>query len=106
MKSMRNPCVHTTNIRTPSFGRLQRLRSLRPCLSCQAAPDTAKEDAPASAEGDSPEFGRQTYKPETYNEMLEDASKAMVRALDAGVHRMEIEFPAVPTTDCAPPLVS
>jgi hypothetical protein len=74
---------------------------LRPVSLCRAAPETAQEDASSQAPADSPEYGRQTYKPETYNELLGDAANAMVRALGAGVTRMEVEFPAVPTTDCA-----
>lgn len=76
------------------------LRSVRPC---RAAPETAQDDAAAKSPEESPEFGRQTYKPATYNELISDAANAMVRALDAGTTRMEVEFPAVPTTDCALP---
>ena len=102
----RSPCVHRSNVRAALFERqFQKtpkvLRAVRPC---RAAPEATQEDAASNVTAGQPEYGRQTYKPETYNEMLGDAAKAMARALDDGQTRMEVEFPAVPTTDCALPL--
>ena len=99
----RSPCVHRSNVRSALFGRQCRktpkvLQSFRPC---GAAPEATQEDAPSNTAAEQPEYGRQTYQPESYNEMLGDAAKAMARALENGETRMEIEFPAVPTTDCA-----
>jgi hypothetical protein len=42
-----------------------------------------------------PRAGRSTYRPESYTEIVEDATKAIVAALGDKVPRMEVEFPSV-----------
>lgn len=37
-----------------------------------------------------------TYRPQSYAELVEDASRAVLSALDDGINLMEVEFPAVP----------
>lgn len=37
-----------------------------------------------------------TYRPQSYAELVQDASKAVLSAIGDGVKLMEVEFPAVP----------
>ena len=40
--------------------------------------------------------GRATYAPATFDELVDDASAALLAALDDGLKRIEVEFPALP----------
>jgi hypothetical protein len=40
--------------------------------------------------------GRATYAPATFDELVDDASTALLAALDDGLTRIEVEFPALP----------
>lgn len=50
-----------------------------------------------SAEVD-PVAGVALYNPKSYDVIIRDAAKSVDRALDAGYARMEVEFPALPTS--------
>lgn len=56
-------------------------------MRCQAA-----EPAPAAEAA-----GRDRYRPQSYSELVEDASKSVLAAIEDGINLMEVEFPAVPT---------
>jgi hypothetical protein len=56
-------------------------------VRCQAA-----EPAPAAKAA-----GRDRYRPQSYSELVEDASKSVLAAIEDGINLMEVEFPAVPT---------
>lgn len=56
-------------------------------VRCQAA-----EPAPAAKA-----VGRDRYRPSSYSELVADASKSVMAAINDGVDLMEVEFPAVPT---------
>ncbi len=43
--------------------------------------------------------GRSTYRPTTYTELVEDAVVAVAAAVDDGLKRLEVEFPAVSNVD-------
>lgn len=43
--------------------------------------------------------GRSTYRPSSYNELIDDASQAVLAGLQDGLTRMEVEFPAVSNVD-------
>lgn len=53
-----------------------------------------------------PPAGRPTYRPESYSELVGDAVAAVAAAVDDGLTRMEVEFPAVSNVDgaCVAPL--
>eukprot|EP00882_Tetradesmus_deserticola_P024642 GHRQ01026944.1.p1 GENE.GHRQ01026944.1~~GHRQ01026944.1.p1 ORF type:complete len:157 (+),score=31.25 GHRQ01026944.1:104-574(+) len=56
-------------------------------VRCQAA-----EPAPAAKAA-----GRDRYRPQSYSELVADASKSVLAAIEDGIRLMEVEFPAVPT---------
>jgi hypothetical protein len=43
--------------------------------------------------------GRSTYRPSSYNELVDDAVQSIVSGLNDGLMRMEVEFPAVSNVD-------
>ncbi|KAL4447447.1 hypothetical protein ABPG75_004666 [Micractinium tetrahymenae] len=43
--------------------------------------------------------GRSTYRPSTYSELVQDAVAAVAAAMDDGLNRLEVEFPAVSNVD-------
>lgn len=45
---------------------------------------------------EAPAAGRMTYRPQSYAELVQDASKSVLAALEDGIKLMEVEFPAVP----------
>lgn len=60
----------------------------RHTIACSAAePQAAKQERTA---------GRMTYRPESYAELVKDATKSVLAAIEDGVTLMEVEFPAVP----------
>lgn len=52
-----------------------------------------QQSTPAATRG----AGRMTYRPETYQEMVGDASVALLEAMKDGYTRLEVEFPPIPT---------
>lgn len=40
--------------------------------------------------------GRMTYRPESYAELVQDATNSVLAAIADGIQLMEVEFPAVP----------
>ncbi|KAK9826777.1 hypothetical protein WJX81_008050 [Elliptochloris bilobata] len=42
--------------------------------------------------------GRQTYKPSSFQELVENATESVLAAISDGVTRMEVEFPALPNS--------
>jgi hypothetical protein len=52
-----------------------------------------QQSTPAATRGS----GRMTYRPETYQEMVGDASVAVLEAMKDGYTRLEVEFPPIPT---------
>ncbi|KAF8067228.1 LPA3 [Scenedesmus sp. PABB004] len=67
----------------------------RAARAAAAAAGAAEGGAPAAppARG----AGRMTYRPASYSELVQDASRAVLAAIADGVALMEVEFPAVPT---------
>lgn len=62
---------------------------------CAAA---AEADSAAAAVPSAPSApGRMTYRPESYNELVGDAAAALLKGVEAGLTRMEVEFPPIPT---------
>jgi hypothetical protein len=55
--------------------------------ACSAEPQAAKQEKAA---------GRMTYRPESYAELVQDATKSVMAAIQDGINLMEVEFPAVP----------
>jgi len=41
--------------------------------------------------------GRMTYRPQSYAELVQDATKSVLTAIEDGIQLMEVEFPAIPT---------
>lgn len=65
-----------------------RSAALRPHANIRNSPgETAAEDA---------RTGVAVYRPRSYKELLSDASRSLVSALDDGKTRLEIDFPYVP----------
>eukprot|EP00798_Chlamydomonas_sp_ICE-L_P008024 gene8024-1254_t len=70
-----------------------------PCVTLATRPRltpvrAATEADVAPAAGPGP--GRMTYRPESFEEMVKDASKSVLAAIKAGIPLMEVEFPPVP----------
>ena len=59
--------------------------------------------AEANAASERSAGGRPTYRPSTYTELVNDACQAIEAALEDGLTRMEVEFPAVSNIDSEPP---
>jgi hypothetical protein len=38
-----------------------------------------------------------TYRPQSYAELVQDATKSVLTAIEDGIKLMEVEFPAIPT---------
>jgi hypothetical protein len=38
------------------------------------------------------------YRPQSYQEIVSDASKAVLKAIGDGLNRMEVDFPPIPTS--------
>eukprot|EP00878_Enallax_costatus_P031465 GHUV01034410.1.p1 GENE.GHUV01034410.1~~GHUV01034410.1.p1 ORF type:complete len:220 (+),score=38.50 GHUV01034410.1:158-817(+) len=72
------PRVVVRSVCQPARGRQQ--QSVR----CTAEPKEARA------------AGRMTYRPQSYAELVADASKSVLAALEDGIKLMEVEFPAVP----------
>lgn len=51
----------------------------------------AASEIPATASG------RMTYRPASYAELVSDAAAALLKGIDSGLTRMEVEFPPIPT---------
>jgi hypothetical protein len=65
-----------------------RSRQRHTTTTCSAAePQAAKQERTA---------GRMTYRPESYAELVKDATNSVVAAIEDGITLMEVEFPAVP----------
>ena len=62
----------------------------RRCAAAAEADSAAAAPAPSAP-------GRMTYRPESYAELVSDAAAAMLNGIEAGVKRMEVEFPPIPT---------
>jgi hypothetical protein len=76
----------------------------RPRTRLVSAASTAGDGSGSSA---ATAGGRMTYRPESYSELVGDAAAAMLQAVNAGVTRMEVEFPPIPTNiDGARSLIS
>lgn len=58
----------------------------------------AAAEASSDAGGAAPSAaGRMTYRPESYAELVADAAGALAAGVAAGLTRMEVEFPPIPT---------
>ncbi|KIY95122.1 hypothetical protein MNEG_12840 [Monoraphidium neglectum] len=66
-----------------------RYASTRRGLAARAAAEASESAATAS--------GRMTYRPESYAELVSDAAAALLQGVNAGLKRMEVEFPPIPT---------
>lgn len=76
-------------------------------ITTRAAAD-AQEAVPEVSKGGSgslldeckwvPEEGPALYKPETFEDMVQDATRCAVRAMEDGETRLEIDFPPLPTS--------
>jgi hypothetical protein len=66
----------------------------RPAAAAAAAAAAGDGAAPAAPSTE----GRMTYRPESYSELITDAAAALLAGIDAGLTRMEVEFPTIPTS--------
>lgn len=57
-----------------------------------------EQDASTSDSSDR-RSGRETYRPKSYSELIDDAVGAVKVALEDGLTRLEVEFPAVSNVD-------
>lgn len=66
--------------------------------SSSSSSSSASSSAAAAASTSSrrSRAGRATYAPATFDELVDDASAALLAALDDGLRRVEVEFPALP----------
>jgi hypothetical protein len=63
----------------------------------RAAAAASSSDAPPGAKG------RMTYRPQSYNEIVQDAARAVQAAIKDGERLLEVEFPPLPASkDGAP----
>lgn len=62
------------------------------------AVSTSGSDAAAST-GSAKDAGRDTYKPRSFKELVNDAAVSVIAALADGETRMEVEFPVLPGQD-------
>lgn len=83
--SKRQELSHTTR-----RGQRQQLQSVS--SDAAAATGSSSRDGPSEA-------GRQTYKPASFKELVNDAANSVVSALNAGETRLEVEFPVLPGQD-------
>ena len=64
---------------------------------CQPARGRQQQSVRCTAEPrEARAAGRMTYRPQSYAELVQDASKSVLAALEDGIKLMEVEFPAVP----------
>lgn len=94
------PSTRRRNVAPPT------LRHSSPSSSPAAASAAANSSASSSSSASAPSApsspssrsraGRATYAPETFDELVDDASAALLAALDDGLKRVEVEFPALP----------
>ncbi len=62
--------------------------------SASASASASASSSPSSSRRS--RAGRATYAPATFDELVDDASTALLAALDDGLTRIEVEFPALP----------
>lgn len=82
----------------------QQQQNVRHQRGLQAVTVAASSDAAASSSGSGSSSkadagGRQTYKPSSFKELVNDAVSAMTVAMGEGMTRMEVEFPVLPGQD-------
>ena len=82
----RLPCNHTR----VSWRPLNQGIPDRACTVAAAA-SSASQQGTESA-------GRMIYRPQSFQEIVTDASRAVLKAIGDGVSRMEVEFPPIPTS--------
>jgi Domain of unknown function (DUF1995) len=64
-------------------------------LLCKAA---AQEQAETTSSASSSKAsGRETYRPESFQELVQDATDSIVAALQKGLTKLEVEFPPLPS---------
>jgi len=86
-----NQCSHP---RTQNKAGFQSFRKVRSLTGVRAESSTAKAD-PKAARRKEKEQGRETYRPQSFKELLGDAVEAIEHALEDGVNRMEVDFPTL-----------
>jgi len=56
-------------------------------------------DASSSSNVEERKAGRSTYRPDSYNELVNDAVQSILLGIGDGLSRMEVEFPSVSGVD-------
>ena len=74
---------------------LKRKRSSLPVCAAAAVPEPVQN---ANTLPRNKTAGRSTYRPESFDEMVTDASSALVEAMEAGLSELEVEFPPLPSS--------
>ena len=78
-------------------GSLRSTRSVTPfCSGAARTRQTAVNAAEPQAAKEAKAAGRMTYRPESYAELVKDATNSVIAAIEDGITLMEVEFPAVP----------
>eukprot|EP00192_Tetraselmis_astigmatica_P012329 CAMPEP_0117680296 /NCGR_PEP_ID=MMETSP0804-20121206/18275_1 /TAXON_ID=1074897 /ORGANISM="Tetraselmis astigmatica, Strain CCMP880" /LENGTH=398 /DNA_ID=CAMNT_0005489781 /DNA_START=35 /DNA_END=1228 /DNA_ORIENTATION=+ len=65
-------------------------------VKCSAASTPDRVESSAESSGRKRSEGRMVYRPESYQELVEDAASAVLAGIDDGLKFMEVEFPPVP----------
>ena len=70
------------------------------CTAAQPGLDSGASSPPQRAQEVTPipSEGRETYRPQSFKEITEDAVKAVLAAIEQGHNRLEVEFPPIPAT--------
>lgn len=72
-------------------------RSAQPGLDASTSSNGPQQEA--ATRGPISSEGRDIYWPQSFNEITEDAVKAVLAAVEKGFNRLEVEFPPLPTSD-------
>lgn len=93
----------------PSASRPRPQRAAQPCRRQWSQPPPpqrlatavrAQTEQKGEQKGDTDKrAGRSTYRPTTYTELVDDAVAAVAVAVEDGLNRLEVEFPAVSNVD-------
>lgn len=84
--------------------------NLTTCTAAQPGLDSGASSPPKEKQSVKPisSEGRDTYHPQSFQEITEDAVKAVLAAIEQGHHQLEVEFPTIPASQsklmlCAAP---
>ena len=93
-------CRRNTPVRSQTrryHGKAQ-CRSAQPGLNAGASSDGRHQES-VTSRGPIDSEGRETYWPQSFKEITEDAVKAVLAAIEKGYNKLEVEFPPFPASD-------